>query len=254
MYERFAVWYDRLTDNVDYPARADYFEQVIARHRTGDGRLLLDLACGTGTLSLMLAQRGWDVIGVDASEDMLSIAFQKLASYEGERRPLFLCQEMEELDLYGTVDVCICALDSINHVISLDGIRRIFRRLALFLETDGLFVFDANTLYKHEHVLGDTTFVYDEEDVFCVWQNSPAEDHIVDIRLDFFEKEGNNTYQRTTDIFSERAYTTQELCAAAEEAGFVMEAVYSADTFSAPREQDERLVYVMRNKTKHQNA
>ena len=94
MYERFARWYDRLTGNVDYAARADYFEEIIARHRRGEGKLLLDLACGTGTLSLLLAQRGWDVIGVDGSGDMLAQAQAKAAMCEA--RPLFLCQEMEE--------------------------------------------------------------------------------------------------------------------------------------------------------------
>lgn len=247
MYERFARWYDRLTGNVDYAARADYFEELISRHRTGGGKLLLDLACGTGTLSLLLAQRGWDVIGVDGSGDMLAQAQAKAAMCEA--RPLFLCQEMEDLDLYGTVDVCLCTLDSLNHVLTTDGLRRIFARLRLFVETDGLFIFDVNTPYKHRQVLGNSAFLYDEGDVFCAWQNELAEENIVDIRLDFFEKEGDNRYRRRTETFSERAYTEEELCRAAE--GFTLEAVYGADTFLPPGEKEERLVYVMRNKTEH---
>ena len=251
MYSLFAQYYDRLIANVDYGARADYFCAMIRKHSSVQNGLLLDLCCGTGNLAFPLADRGWDVIGVDGSEEMLSLASQKLMEYTGERRPMFLCQQMQELDLYGTVDICICALDSINHVTDIREIERVFQRLSLFIESGGLFIFDANTLYKHSKVLDGSTFVYDEDDVYCVWQNSPCVENTVDISLDFFEPIGDNKYRRYNESFSERAYTTEEFLQAGKKAGFELISVYHADSFSPPRPDSERLVYVMENMTEH---
>lgn len=254
MYAKFAQYYDQLTENINYAKRADYFCEIIRRHYRGGERLLLDLACGTGTLSFQLAQRGWDVIGVDASEEMLVCAMQKLAAYDGESRPLFLCQEMTDLDLFGTVGVCVCALDSINHIIGITALQSVFGRLSLFIETGGILVFDANTPYKHQRVLKDRSFVYETDQVYCVWQNSLGHDDLntVCMDLDFFEKNANGLYRRYSESFSECAYTENQLASAGEKAGFKLLAVYTADTFSPAQDDAQRLVYVMQNNTVHQ--
>jgi SAM-dependent methyltransferase len=254
MYSTFARFYDRLNTEVDYEKRADYFCRVIDRHFSRESRLLLDLGCGTGSLSFPLARRGWDVIGVDGSGEMLSFAMQKLAAFEGDPRPLFLQQEMERLDLFGTVDICICALDSVNHITDPQRLAEVFQRLSLFVESGGLFIFDANTLYKHRHVLNGSTFVFDEEEVYCVWQNAMSDPCTVEITLDFFERTEGNSYRRSSERFFERAYSTEELQAIGKKAGFELIAVYTADSFAGPKENAQRLVYVMENMTEHRAA
>ena len=185
-YSVFAQYYDELTANVGYPKRADYLLELLARfgHQPG---LTLDLACGTGSLTLELFRRGVDVYGVDASVEMLSEAREKCA--EAGADILFLCQRMQDLDLYGTVNTVVCSLDSVNHLPGAEELEKAFQRVSFFLEPGGWFLFDANTPYKHEQVLGNHTFVYDMEHVYCVWQNRfhPGQGR-VDISLDFFRR------------------------------------------------------------------
>ena len=164
MYNNFALYYDSLTSNISYKKRAEYFNQLIIKHM-GNANLLLDLACGTGELSTEFNRLGYDVTGVDISEEMLSIALDK--QYDNKTDILYLCQDMTKLDLYGTMDVAVCALDSLNHITENEKIQTIFDRLSLFITNDGLLIFDVNTLYKHEKILGNNTFVYDMENVYC---------------------------------------------------------------------------------------
>ena len=160
---------------------------------------------------------------------------------------LFLCQDMTRLDLYGTIDVAVCALDSINHLTDPRRVQRGFSKVSLFLNPGGLFLFDVNSPYKHRQVLGNNTFVYDEEKVFCVWQNALEEEtDTVTIRLDFFEKEEDGSYQRSGEEFRERAYSREELDRMLDAAGFQVEAIYQGDTFDPPTATSERLVYVAR--------
>ena len=168
-YKDFAFFYDLLMKNADYEGRFDYIIGLLTENGIGEG-ILLDMACGTGTLSKMFAQKGFDVVGVDASEEMLSKAQEK--KLEENFDALFLCQKMEELDLFGTIDAAVCTLDSLNHVTEKGKIIEIFRRVALFMNDGGVFVFDVNTLYKHRKVLGNNAFLFDTENVFCAWQNT----------------------------------------------------------------------------------
>ena len=228
-YAYFAGYYDELTRNVDYGKQADYLEALC--HRLGHAPgLSLDLACGTGSLTVELCRRGWDIYGVDGSPEMLSAAMQK-ASEEG-LHILFLCQKMQRIDLYGTVDTVVCTLDSINHLTSPQDVQRTFDRVSLFLNPGGYFIFDANTIYKHREVLGNNTFVYDTRNVYCVWQNtfSPSQNRVT-ISLDFFHRDGN-AYYRSQESFSERAYAREEL--------------FHEQSFEPPREASQRLVYAAR--------
>ncbi len=241
-YEVFADFYDKLTGNVGYSERAEYILSVLERlgHKAG---LTLDLACGTGSLTLELKKKGVDIYGIDGSPDMLSVALQK-ASEEGEQI-LYLCQKMQNIDLYGTIDTCICTLDSINHMTNPKDVQKTFQKVSLFMNKGGVFLFDVNTVYKHKCVLSDNVFVFDTDEVYCVWQNTPADDNIVKISLDFFIPEGDN-YYRITEEFSERAYTVDELTNMLTEAGFKVEAVYGDMTFEAPKDDEQRLIVAAR--------
>ena len=186
-YASFAQYYDSLTHNVEYVRRADYLCTLLAHLGHASG-LTLDLACGTGSLTVELAKRGMDIYGIDGSADMLSVARQKAA--ESGLDLLFLCQKMQKLDLYGTVDTVICALDSINHLTLEKDVQTAFDRVSLFMNPGGWFLFDVNTVYKHRHVLADNIFLYDTDEVYCTWQNHYEEKNDrVSIQLDFFGRE-----------------------------------------------------------------
>ncbi len=239
-YAVFAQFYDALTANVGYKERAEYFLSLLELlgHKPG---LTLDLACGTGSLTLELFRRGVDIYGIDASVEMLSEARMKCAQAGADI--LFLCQKMQEMDLYGTVDTVICSLDSLNHVSGREEVQRAFDRVSFFMNPGGYFLFDLNTLYKHEKVLGNNTFVYDVGQVYCVWQNrSIPGSGRVDIQLDFFQREGK-LYRRSREHFSESAYPREEVFAMLGKAGFGNIQVYDELTFQPPREDSQRLVF-----------
>ena len=242
-YASFARYYDALTRNVEYTRRADYLCEILKREGHQPG-ITLDLACGTGSLTVELAKRGFDVYGVDGSMEMLSEAQQKAA--EEGLELLFLCQQMQRLDLYGTVDTVFCVLDSLNHITSSKELQKALNRVSLFMAPGALFVFDVNTPYKHQKVLADNTFVYDTEEVFCVWQNTlDAKTNKVQITLDFFEREGL-LYHRSSEHFSERAYSHEELTAMLCVAGLELLNVYGDMSFDGPEKDCQRAVYVVR--------
>ena len=216
-YSVFSQYYDALMSGVDYPGRAEYLLTLLEQlgHKPG---LALDLACGTGSLTLELYRRGIDVYGVDASAEMLSQAREKCMDAGADI--LFLRQKMQDLDLYGTVNTVFCTLDSVNHLQGADEVRRAFQKVSLFLEPGGYFVFDMNTLYKHEKVLGNHTFVYDTPQVYCVGQHRfVSGTGRVDISLDFFERDGK-VYRRGKEHFSEFAYPLEQVEAWLKECGF----------------------------------
>jgi hypothetical protein len=159
---------------------------------------------------------------------------------------------MQSLNLYGTINTCVCTLDSINHLTNIEDVRKTFDRVGLFMDNDGLFVFDVNTVYKHREVLAENTFVIENEKVYCVWQNSLDKDDIVNITLDFFEEE-NGAYYRSSESFSERAYSDEQIRELLLSAGFEVEAVYGDMTFESPQETEQRAIYVARMK-KSRNA
>jgi SAM-dependent methyltransferase len=245
-YSSFARYYDALTANVDYPARARYFDALI-RECGGGSCLALDLACGTGSLTFAMRDLGYDMIGVDASEDMLSQAMGKpgfSASGSDAKPVLFLRQSMEELDLFGTIGACVCALDSLNHLPGREALRAAISRVSLFLEPGGVFVFDMNTPYKHREILADNSFVYDLEEVFCVWRNSyrPKDDE-VEIALDFFERRKSGRYLRESERFSERAYEADVILDILRECGLTPALQYGDDGFSPPGATTQRIAY-----------
>ena len=242
-YGAFAEYYDSLTSNVSYEAAAEYVADILNENGIKEG-ILLDLACGTGTMSLKMAERGYDVIGIDNSPEMLSEAREK--AYEAGEDILFLCQDMCSIDLYGTVECTLCLLDSLNHLESEEELLAAFKGVSLFTVPGGLFIFDVNTQYKHKYVLADNTFVYDNDDVYCVWQNEyDDESGRVEIFLDFFEEE-NGLYRKSSEYFTERAFSDETIRKLLKESGFSDIKTYGELSKDAPSEKEERVFYVAR--------
>ncbi len=241
-YGVFAAYYDRLTQNVNYKERAEYFRTLLSDFGVRDGSLL-DLACGTGSLLYEFAGMGFDTVGVDSSADMLTMARSKPEFFE--YAPLLLCQEMQNLDLYGTIDCCVCALDSINHLTDEKDVRKTFERVHLFLNPGGIFIFDVNTEYKHKYVLADNAYIYDLGNLFCAWQNSYDDtSKTVEMNLDFFEKRGTNSYSRETQLICEKAYPLDDLKKMLECVGFKLLALYDDLSFDTIHESSQRAIFV----------
>lgn len=242
-YSAFALVYDALTQNVEYSKRADYVSTLFKRLDVSQGATVLDLACGTGSLTVELAKLGYDMIGVDVSEDMLSQAQNKM--YADEVSMLLLKQNMTELDLYGTIDAAVCMLDSLNHLSSADEVRAAIAKVGLFMNHGGIFIFDVNTIYKHREILGDNTYVYDCDDVYCVWQNTLNDDDSVEINLDIFEYE-DEVYYRSDENFTERAYPIEDIKAWLEKSDFELIDIYDEMTDNKLCDTTERAVFVAR--------
>ena len=239
----FADFYDSLTDNVEYEKRADYIVNVLEKNFNHDLGLTLDLACGTGTMTMLLKEKGIDVYGVDGSYDMLTVAQQK--TMEKGLNILYLCQKMESLDLYGTIDTCICTLDSLNHIVDEKVFTKAIERVSLFMNKDGYFLFDLNTLYKHRKVLANNSFVFETDEVFLAWQNTLQENDIVDIDLDFFIKE-EDLYERYSESFSERAYSLEFVEKVLKKYNFVVDGVFGDLTTEPPKDNEERIIIIAR--------
>lgn len=244
-YERFSLCYDALTENVCYPQRAAYLDQLIRKHLQSGGKVMLDLACGTGTMTEEMAKRGYDLLGVDYSEGMLSQAMEK--KFQHSLPIQYVCQDMRQLELYGTVDVTICTLDSLNHLASFDEVETVFRRVWNVTEPGGIFLFDMNTLYKHQMLLGDQVYLYETDDVYCVWENTLQEDSCtVTIQLDLFRQCADGRYIRQAECFTERAYPAEQIQRALEQIGFRVLGVYHGDSEEPLREDSERMVVLAR--------
>lgn len=235
-YSSLAEVYDKLTQNVEYKKRAEYIRSLLLKNG-GENGVLLDLACGTGTLSLELSRYGYDMILCDLSAEMLSFARERLPE------ALILCQSMTELDLYGTINHAVCSLDSINHLLRPCDVKAAFSSVSLFMEKDGVFVFDVNTIHKHENVLGNNSFVSEKDNVFCVWQNTyKRKSRTVDINIDIFIEE-ENKYTRLRESFSERAYSLEDIEKWLGEAGFRVTGIYDDMTYDEPTEKSERVYF-----------
>lgn len=239
-YGNFASVYDMLTDDVEYEKRAFYLEEIFQKHLAQTPKLIADLGCGTGTICSLLSKRGYDMIGIDSSDMMLSEAIKK----EGSEKILYLNQDMTSFELYGTVDVFLSMLDSLNYITSLDELSSVFSLVKNYLNPGGIFVFDINTPYKYEQVLSDNTFVHDENNVFYVWQNF-FDGEYCDFLIDFFVNKGDG-YSRFTEEHTQRCHTFKEMLEIIEKSGLSLEAVYDDLKFSDPVQNSERIFFVVK--------
>lgn len=239
-YNYFANIYDDLTDNVEYETRADYIADLLAKEGVSKGRFL-DLACGTGSMSVLFQNKGFDVIGVDLSDDMLAVADNKLS---GELT--LIKADMCDFSLSQPVNACICCLDSINHLADINDVKDCFKCVYEALDENGVFVFDVNTIYKHNYVLKDNSFIFDEEDYFLAWDNERLEDNTVRIYIDIFVDNGKS-YDRYSESFCEKAYSIDELKGAFEPYFDVLN-VYDDLSHDKPKNDSERLYFVCKRK------
>lgn len=214
-YRFLAPWYDKLTGDVPYTRFADFYEAEFRRNG-GEFKLLLDLCCGTGTLTDVLSRRGYEMIAVDSSVEMLMEAQSKSAGLETP--PLFLCQDAAALDLYGTVDAAVCSLDGMNYIPPED-LPEVFRRLWLFVRPGGLLIFDIRTPEFLRSLDGDV-FVDEQEDVLCLWRADFEEDlPAIIYGMDIFSRQGR-LWQRESEEHVEYAHEPAALQALLEQAGF----------------------------------
>lgn len=215
-YDFLAGCYDELTTDVGYPAWADYLEAHF-RRKGLPGRTVLDLACGTGSLTWELAARGYEMIGVDRSPEMLAEAAAK-SREDVETPPIFLCQSMDKLDLYGTIDACVCCLDSVNYVTDPRQLKKAFARVWLFLMPGGLFLFDINTPAKLRGLDGQV-FLDETEDTYCVWRTEYRRG-LCTYYMDLFTLAEDGSWDRSFELHRQRGYSVEQLTQWLEEAGF----------------------------------
>lgn len=242
-YGFLAGCYDQLTTDVDYDGLADYLQRHLNRARL-PVHTVLDLACGTGTLTCILARRGYEMIGVDLSRDMLAEAAEKAAELPGER-PMFLNQSMDRLDLYGTIDACVCCLDSVNYVTRPSLLQKAFQRVHLFLMPGGMFIFDCNTPEKLQAMDGQV-FLDETEDTFCVWRAEYSRRRrICTYGMDIFRRNGGH-WLRGEEVHEEYAYSPEDLEAYLRQAGFHDIKQYGDRTMRRPKPGAGRIFFVAR--------
>ena len=246
-YENLAGCYDQFTRDVDYVRWADYLERHFARSALPI-HTVLDLACGTGSLTLELARRGYEMIGVDQSEEMLAQAAEKCRQ-ASEIPPLFLHQSMDKLDLYGTIDACVCCLDSVNYVTSPQKLERAFQRVHTFLMPGGLFMFDVNTPDKLRALDGQV-FLDETEDTYCVRRaGRPARRRVCTYGMDLFTLEPDGRWSRAEELHEEYAYEPDELEALLVRAGFSRIKQYGERKLRAPKAGEGRIFFAARKES-----
>ena len=241
IYTNFAYMYDKLTYDVDYPKWADYIEEIFKINGVKPS-LVLDLGCGTGSFCVELAKRGYDMIGVDISTDMLSCAKTKSES-EG-LDILYLNQDMTDFELYGTVDAVICLMDSLNYVTLKNDIKRLFRLVKNYLNPGGLFIFDINSNYKLEKILGDNIFYDIGDDITYIWENRyDKKRKICEFDLTFFVKDGEN-YKKHEELHCERAYSVEEIKELIGLSGLKLQSVHNELSLSRPFKNSKRIFFI----------
>lgn len=244
-YSEFAYLYDDLMKaDIDYDVWVDYIENLFGVYDKNP-QLVCDLACGTGNFTIPLAKRGYEMIGVDGSYDMLNVARGKMQNES--LNILFLNQSLSGLDLYGTVDAFLCMIDGFNYILSPTTLMRIFKRIkTCFLEPDGLLIFDLSSRHKLKNIIGANTFVHNSEDIFYTWQNTYYDEkNISDMFLTFFKK-GEKGYERFEERHLQKAYTTGEIVKMLYMSGFKKVDVYGELSFDIPKSDAERIVFAAR--------
>lgn len=241
IYRDFAFYYDRLMKDVNYEQWADYIIEIFDRNNLKPG-LIADLGCGTGSFCVEMSTRGYEMIGIDISPDMLSCASRK--ALEAGRDILFLNQDMTSFELYGTVDAITCLMDSVNYVTYKSDLKRLFKLAANYLNPEGLFIFDINSPYKFENILSSNIFCETAMEASYIWQNSfDKTRRLCKFDLTFFVLEGEK-YRRFDEVHYERLYTTDELAAMLSYAGFERCPVYGEFSFKRPSDKCERLFFI----------
>lgn len=247
IYDLLSKFYDSINSDIDYKTWADFIEEVIRREYKGRPELILDLGCGTGKMTLELAKRGYDMTGIDYSADMLDVA--KSQGEKAGQDILWLCQDMREFELYGTVDVIVSCLDCINHLTSKKDLEKTLALVHNYLIPDGLFIFDINGKHKFENTYSDRSYVMEEDGGVCIWQNYyNPKTKICDFYITLFEEGEDGRYERYDEEQRERMYTVKEIKNMLTTCGMEFVGAYSDFEFSDATDQNERIYIVSRCK------
>lgn len=244
-YTSFAEVYDTFMDNVPYEEWAEYLAELLQEYDIEDG-LVLDLGCGTGSLTEILATKGYDMIGADGSAEMLEIAMEKKA--QSGHDILYLLQDMREFELYGTVRAVVSVCDCVNYITDEKELEQVFRLVNNYLDPEGIFIFDFNTKYKYKEILGEQTIAEDREDCSFIWDNYYYEDESMnEYELTLFIKEqDSNLYRKYQEMHYQKAYTLDAMRELVEWSGLEFVTAYDAYTRKAPTETSERICVVAR--------
>lgn len=243
-YGEFARVYDIFMDNVDYEDWASYLEEELKRYGICDG-LVLELGCGTGTMTELLAKAGYDMIGVDNAEEMLAEAMEKRE--ESGHDILYLLQDMEEFELYGTVRAVVSVCDSLNYITEEDALLHVFSLVNNYLDPKGIFIFDMNTVYKYQEMLGNTTIAENREEGSFIWENDYDEETGMNIYgLTLFLPREDGLYEKTEEVHYQKAYSEEKIKELLKKAGMEVLAVYDAYTKNPPSSESGRLTFVAR--------
>ena len=235
-------------DNIPYEEWAEYLSELLAEYEVTDG-IVLDLGCGTGTLTELMAGRGFDMIGVDNSEEMLEIAMEKRA--ESGRDILYLLQDMREFELYGTVRAVISICDSLNYITEEEELEEVFRLVNNYLDPEGIFIFDFNTVYKYREILGDQTIAESREDCSFIWDNYYyEEEQINEYELSLFLQEEGNLYRKYVETHYQKGYELETIKSLLEKSGMKFGTAYDAFTKNPPTEESERIYVVAKESGK----
>lgn len=269
-YRSFASVYDEFMDGTDYQQVADNIQDMITRYgvskpsqkRTGaseardvllaaEKNLVVDLACGTGKLTEILADRGYDVMGIDLSEEMLGMALERRDRLR--HRTLYLCQDMRQFELYGTAGTFVSVGDSVNYLLTDEDMVKLFKRVNTFLFPGGIFVFDFKTLYLFRDVIGDRTIAEDREDCSFIWDNwfdGVTGINEYDLSLFIRDREDDNVFRKYQEIHRQRGYTLEEMKKFAQSAGLIWLAEMDSETMGPVREDSEKILCVVRESGK----
>ena len=249
-YTSFAEVYDTFMDNVPYEEWAEYLAELLQEYDIEDG-LVLDLGCGTGSLTEILATKGYDMIGADGSAEMLEIAMEKKA--QSGHDILYLLQDMREFELYGTVRAVVSVCDCVNYITDEKELEQVFRLVNNYLDPEGIFIFDFNTEYKYTEILGEQTIAEDREDCSFIWDNYYYEDESMnEYELTLFIKEqDSNLYRKYQEMHYQKAYTLDAMRELVEWSGLEFVTAYDAYTRKAPTETSERVCVVAREHGKN---
>ena len=238
-YNEFAYFYDEFNGAADYDALFAYIQNELRTHGVTEG-ILADLGCGTGDLTLMLTQAGYDVIGIDRSEEMLSVLQEKADELDLTGRLSLLRQDLLELDLYGTIRAAVSTFDTYSHIGPLDRFEQAIRKAAYFMEKDGVFIFDLNTPYKHQHILAGQTFDIEAEDALCHWTNQYDEaTGRVDISIDITY---HDTAEQFHESFCEYSYPLETVETLLQRYGFAVARVSDGEDFGPVRPDSPRWI------------
>ena len=249
IYGALAPYYDKLQQDVDYCRWADFFEEIFSANFDGKVSDVLDLGCGTGVMTLELCRRGYDMIGVDISPEMLTVARQAGEDEGMSDKLLWLCQDMCSFELYGTVEATVSCLDCINHLTDTKALQKCFSLVHNYLVPDGLFIFDVNSKYKFENIYADNSYVLEEDGIMCVWQNYYNEkSHMCDFCISLFSEDEDGRYTRIDEYQRERMYPTSTLKSLLVKTGFELVGVYGDLDFSPASDTSERIYIVAKAK------